>query len=161
MYSKWFHRVLNIVCLQHQQNRRVDLLIYTHCFKIARGKAFDQLQKCKHTHRICDINRRHKTALTFASLAGIKETESKVTPQSCPRVLYIFYSSNKHIIFLQTKMQILFCMCIYICIHALAILMYQIQLLQPLQMNWSIYKWITTSLLPIYHRIFSYRQKRV
>ena len=122
MYSEWFHGVLKILYLQHQQKWRVDF--YT-LLKIARDKAIDQLQKCKHTYRICDMNKRHKTALTYASLAGIKETESnvyKVTSQSRPN------SKNKHIMFLQTKMQILFCMCIYVYVH----LIYQIQ---PLQMK--------------------------
>ena len=59
MFSESFHRVLKVVYLQHKHNRRVDFLLYT-LLKIARDKAFDQLQKCqkgKHTHRICDINK--------------------------------------------------------------------------------------------------------
>ena len=74
MYIKSFHCVLRIVYLQHKHNRRVDYLIYI-LLRIARDKAFDQLQKLekgKLTHRICDINKRHKTALSFVSLAVIK-----------------------------------------------------------------------------------------
>ena len=59
--------MLIVVYLEHKKTRRVDYLIYV-LLKIATDKAFDQLQKLekgKHTHRICDINKRHKAALTF------------------------------------------------------------------------------------------------
>ena len=59
MFSESFHQVLKIVYLRHQHNRRIDYLIYI-LLKVARDKAFEQLQKTekgKHTHRICDINK--------------------------------------------------------------------------------------------------------
>ena len=74
MYAESFHRVLKIVYLEHKQNRRIDYLIYI-LLKIAKDKAFEQLQKAlkgKVTQRIGDINKRHKTALSFVSLAIIQ-----------------------------------------------------------------------------------------
>ena len=94
MYSEAFHHVLKIVYLEHK-NRRVDYLLHVYVLlKIARDKAFDQLQKVekgKNTHRICDINKRHKKALTFVSLAlveGTGENRYKVSSLSRPGVSY-------------------------------------------------------------------------
>ena len=64
MFVESFHRVLKVVYLQHKQNRRIDYLLHI-LLKIARDKTFERLiklEKGKHTHRICDINRRHKFA---------------------------------------------------------------------------------------------------
>ena len=73
MYGESFHRVIKIVYLHQKHNRRMDSLIYT-LLKISRDKAFEQLmkfEKGKHTHQICDINKRHRTAVSFAHLATI------------------------------------------------------------------------------------------
>ena len=90
LFSESFHRVLKIVYLQHKQNRRVDYLIYT-LLKISRDKVFEQFckfEKGKTTHNIiCNINKRHKTALTFSSLAIIEDVGSnsyRVMSQTCP-----------------------------------------------------------------------------
>ena len=69
MHIESFHRVLKIVYLQHKHNRRVDYLIYV-LLKIERDKAFNHIQKIekgKVTHRICDINKRYKSAVSFIS----------------------------------------------------------------------------------------------
>ena len=93
MHIESSHRVLKIVYLQHKHNRRVDYLIYI-LLRIARDKAFDQLQKLekgKLTHRICDINKRHKTALSFVSLAVIELVNNNcysISSQSWPGVIY-------------------------------------------------------------------------
>ena len=103
MYSEAFHRVLKIVCLEHKQNRRVDYLIYV-LLKIARDKAFDQLQKLekrKNSYRICDINKKHKTALSFVSLAMIEDTGEnryRVSSQSRPGVTYVIEQAEKIVI---------------------------------------------------------------
>ena len=116
MYSESFHRVLKIVYLQHKRNKRVDYLIYT-LLKIARDKAFDQLQKCekgKNTHRICEINKRHKKALTFASLAVIEETNSnlfKISSQSQAGLVYCVERKNSTCI---CQLKCRFC---YACAH--------------------------------------------
>ena len=87
MFSESFHRVLKIVYLQHKQNKRVDHLIHI-LLKVARDKAFEQLQKSekgKHTHRICDINKRHQAAMSFAVLATVEDIGNcthKVSSQS-------------------------------------------------------------------------------
>ena len=77
MYSESFHRVLKIVYLWHKHNRPIDFLIYI-LVTIARDKAFEQLQKLekgKHSHRICDINKGHKRAVQYAVLATVNNTE--------------------------------------------------------------------------------------
>ena len=78
MFSEAFHRVLKIVYLRHQHNRRIDYLIYV-LLKIARDKAFEQFQKMekgKTTHRICDIHKRHRRALSYAVLAIIEQMKT-------------------------------------------------------------------------------------
>ena len=65
----------------------MDILIYT-LLKISRAKSFEQimkLEKGKHTHRICDINKRHRTAVSFAHLATITctaEDSFKISSES-------------------------------------------------------------------------------
>jgi len=64
MFLESFHRTLKVVYLEHKQNRRIDFLLNT-LLKIARNKVFEQLtklEKGKHTHRIAEINKWHKTA---------------------------------------------------------------------------------------------------
>ena len=75
MFAESFHQVLKIVYLRHKHNRRIDYLIHI-LLKIARDKAFERLlklEKGKNTHRICDINKRHRTAVKFSVLANIKK----------------------------------------------------------------------------------------
>ena len=87
MYSEAFHRVLKVVYLRHQHNRRIDYLIYI-LLKSARDKAFEQLlkrEKGKNTHRICDINKRHRNAISYALLATVNDLGNhayKVSSQS-------------------------------------------------------------------------------
>ena len=94
MNSESFHRVLKIVYLRHKHNRQIDYLVHI-LLKIARDKAFEQLQKLekgKHTHRICDINKRHKTAVSFAVLAKIEVEDNnayRVNSQSRQGLSYI------------------------------------------------------------------------
>lgn len=64
MFLEAFHRTLKVVYLKHKQNRRIDFLLTT-LLRIARDKTFKRLyklEKGKNTHRICEINKRHKTA---------------------------------------------------------------------------------------------------
>ena len=80
MFCESFHRVLKIVYLRHQHNRRIDYLIHI-LLKVARDKTFEQLlkmEKGKHTHRICDINKRHRRAMSFAVIATIDDISDNV-----------------------------------------------------------------------------------
>ena len=50
--------------MEHKQNRRVDFLLHM-LLKISRDKLYDRLQKVekgKNTHRMTEINKRHKSA---------------------------------------------------------------------------------------------------
>ena len=64
MFLEAFHRVLKTIYFNHKQNRRIDFLLTT-LMKIARDKAFERFnkeEKGKSTHRVCEINKRHKSA---------------------------------------------------------------------------------------------------
>ena len=59
MFAESFHRVLKVVYLQHK------------LLKIARDKVFEQfakLEKGKYSHRVAEINKRHKSAVHMLSL---------------------------------------------------------------------------------------------
>ena len=65
MFLESFHRTLKVVYLQHKHNRRIDYLLNI-LLKIARDKIFEQLtklEKGKFTHRVSEINKRHKEAV--------------------------------------------------------------------------------------------------
>ena len=69
-----------MVYLHHKQNRRVDVLLVT-LLRISRDKAFDwfhKMEKGKVTHRICEINRRHKAAelIQKQNICKIKELKT-------------------------------------------------------------------------------------
>ena len=64
MFVEAFHRVIKVIYLHHKQNRRVDVLLIT-LLKISRDKAFERfnkIEKGKRSHRVCEINKRHKAA---------------------------------------------------------------------------------------------------
>ena len=94
MFLEAFHRVLKIVYLHHKQNRRLDFLLTT-LLKIARDKAFERFRKLetgKATHRICEINKRHKSAegMTNHQIIIISPmTKWKVESQTSPGKHYI------------------------------------------------------------------------
>ena len=93
MFVESFHRVLKIVYLQQKQNRRLDFLLST-LLKIARDKAFEILTKHtkgKNTHRVCELNKRHKLALQISSTTSINmvdDTTWKVSSSANSSVLY-------------------------------------------------------------------------
>ena len=65
MFLEAFHRTLKIVYLEQKSNRRIDMLLHT-LLKIAKNKIFERLKKLekgKYTHRISEINKRHKSAI--------------------------------------------------------------------------------------------------
>ena len=75
MFVEAFHRVLKIVYFCHKQNRRIDVLLVT-LLRISRDKAFEwfyKVEKGKWTHRICEINRRHKAAIMMVEKAVIAD----------------------------------------------------------------------------------------
>jgi len=93
-YIYLFTSVLKVVYLQHKQNRRVDFLLAT-LMKIARDKTFERLlkqEKGKHTHRVCEINKRHKAAEQMQAsqrhVNHVSENIWKVTSQHQDDVFY-------------------------------------------------------------------------
>ena len=59
-----FHRVIKVCYLEKKQNRRIDYLLHL-LLKVARDKVFERFfktQKGKSSHRLCEINKRHKAA---------------------------------------------------------------------------------------------------
>ena len=64
MFTESFHNVLKTVYQDNKHNRRLDHLASV-LLKIARDKAFgcfQKLQKGKATHRVTEMNKRHRTA---------------------------------------------------------------------------------------------------
>ena len=107
MYSESFHRVLKIVYLRHKHNRRIYFLIY-----IARDKAFEQLQKLekgKHSHRICDINKRHKRAVQYAVLATVDNTEPNLYTVSSESTERFNYKVKRKQLACECKIRCQFC----------------------------------------------------
>ncbi|SMN02431.1 hypothetical protein SPONN_1055 [uncultured Candidatus Thioglobus sp.] len=95
MMVESFHRKLKVCYLQHKQNRRVDTLLHT-LTRISRNLIFEcfiKSEKGKVTHRVSEINRRHRAAekLYETGLRAIS-TESgnewKIGAQSLKEELY-------------------------------------------------------------------------
>ena len=101
MFVEAFHRLLKVVYLQHKQNRRVDVLLNT-LLKIARDKTFEMLlkqEKGKNTHRICEINKRHKAAQLMLSNPRISTVGNlvwEVCSQTRAEVTYRVQQHQKH-----------------------------------------------------------------
>jgi len=75
-----FHRVLKVVYLEGKHNRRIDHLLST-LLRIARDKVYDRLikaEKGKSTHRICEINKRHRAAIEMKKHNQVKQVEELV-----------------------------------------------------------------------------------
>ncbi len=88
MFTEAFHRTLKVVYLQSKQNRRMDYLLTT-LLKLARDKAFERfvkLEKGKTSHRICEINKRHKSAIQWS--IKIDDDEWKVPSQNSSGIEY-------------------------------------------------------------------------
>ena len=116
MYSESFHRVLKIVYLRHKHNRRIDFLIYI-LVTIARDKAFEQLQKLekgKHSHRICDINKRHKRAVQYVVLATVNNTEPNLYTVSSESTERFYYTVKRKQLSCECKIWCQFCS-VYAC----------------------------------------------
>ena len=89
MFLESFHRTLKVVYLEHKHNRRIDYLLHT-LLKISRDKIFEQitkLEKGKFTHRISEINKRHKGALKITSQIHAKDKNMWTIPPPHTRVL--------------------------------------------------------------------------
>ena len=80
MFLESFHRTLKVVYLQQKHNRRIDFLLHA-LLKISRDKVFERLtklEKGKYTHRIAEINKRHKSAVNMLQQCQIIcETDGK------------------------------------------------------------------------------------
>ena len=96
MFLEAFHRVLKVVYLCNKQNRRIDFLLTT-LLKISRDKAFERLHKLetgKATHRLCEIHKRHKSAMEIyrqnpSAITTVKEKEKwSIQSQSQPICVY-------------------------------------------------------------------------
>jgi len=93
MFVEAFHRLLKVVYLNGKQNRRVDKLLHI-LFRIARDMYYEQIlkiEKGKTTHRQCEIQKRHKSAMEMASTCTVErvgENEWKVQSQAKIEVFY-------------------------------------------------------------------------
>ena len=129
MHSEAFHRVLKIVYLHHKQNKRVDHLIHV-LLEIARDKAFEQLQKLekgKNSHRICDINKRHKRAVSYSVLASIQKTGESSYSVSSESTNGITYTVQEVRLSCDCKLKCQFVLLVPICTHVHALTPVQTQ----------------------------------
>ena len=84
-----------MVYLHHKRNRRVDVLLVT-LLRISRDKAFERFHKMetgKQTHRMCEINRRHKAAELMqlsnnCQVTTVSDIEWRVQSQSQQHIQY-------------------------------------------------------------------------
>ena len=88
-----FHRLLKVVYLEGKHNRRIDHLLST-LLRIARDKVYDRLiktEKGKSTHRICEINKRHRSAIEMKQRTPVLQVEELVwkVPSASKRVFSI------------------------------------------------------------------------
>ena len=94
MFVESFHRLLKVVYLHSKQNRRVDKLLHI-LFRIARNMIYEQvikIQKGKMTHRRCEIQKRHVTAMEIFNTCSVKQInqeEFKVESQTQKDVFYV------------------------------------------------------------------------
>ena len=94
-----FHRLLKIVYLEGKHNRRIDHLLST-LLRIARDKLYDRaikIEKGKSTHRICEINKRHHTAVELAKNVVVKKRDNDSWE--------VLSSSNSDIIYQITRVK--------------------------------------------------------
>lgn len=71
----------------------MDTLLVT-LIKVARDKGFERLRKIemgKNSHRICEVNKRHKRALALSpdSIKVLEHNKWMVTSQTMPNTTYI------------------------------------------------------------------------
>ena len=99
MFIEAFHRLLKIVYLNHKQNRRIDYLLHT-LLRISRDKAFERLQKLqkgKYSHRVAEINKRHKAAQNVIE-KGILPISTEegwtITSERDPSLVYCISAVN-------------------------------------------------------------------
>ena len=90
--------------LHHKQNRRVDVLLVT-LLRIPKDKAFERFHKMetgKLTHRVCEINKRHKAAGLMqqnnqCQVSTIKtDKEWTIQSQSQQNIYYTIKLQNNH-----------------------------------------------------------------
>ena len=98
MVVEAFHRYLKVVYLEGKHHRRVDHLVFT-LLRIARDKVYERaikIEKGRCTHRICEINKRHKSAVIMVGkkTAIMKTSESSWTVQSSSRT-GLFYTVSR------------------------------------------------------------------
>jgi hypothetical protein len=122
-----FHRVLKVIYLHHKQNKRIDSLLVT-LSKLARDKAFERFQKVevgKTSHRLSEINKRHKMAQSMLQSYTITQlTENKwaiTSPQNntyviertsanCQCKVHLIFSSNSLTIVPSVTLRVIFAM---------------------------------------------------
>jgi len=91
--------LLKVVYLQKKQNRRIDYLLNV-LLKINRDKIFDQLtkvEKGKYSHRVVEINKRHKRAISMLSLKVNQKDEKtwEVPSEKDASITYVVHLINE------------------------------------------------------------------
>ncbi len=118
MFLEAFHRVLKVAYLNNKQNRRVDRLLTT-LLKISRDKVFERFRKLevgKPTHRICEINKRHKTAqeMQLDNSTTVIQLESQKWTVTSQTYLSKYYTVTLNTISCTCQLR---CRACNICVH--------------------------------------------
>ena len=88
-----FHHVIKVCYMEKKQNRRIDYLLHL-LLKFSRDKVFERLfktQKGKSSHRLCEINKRHRTAEKMCpadTILSVGDGTWKVKPASLQQTSY-------------------------------------------------------------------------
>ena len=105
------------IYLQQKQNRRVDYLVHT-LLHIAKDKAYERLpkkHKGKYSHRISEINKRHKLAETMLAAGATPEFDTNHWKVTSERDASQFYWVTK--VLENCKNCELICASCNICVH--------------------------------------------
>ena len=105
MMIESFHRKLKVCYMMNKQNRRIDSLLNI-LIRISRDMVFEYLlkkEKGKYTHRLREINKRHKTAKEMI-ISGVKLQHSDEHEWSVP-------SQTKSDVYYTVREQRLECTC--------------------------------------------------
>ena len=98
MYSESFHHLLKVVYLNSKQNRRVDHILSV-LLQISKDKAFERMckleGKCKSSHRLCKINKHHKSAMELISKGVSPQELSKIHGMFHLHLVKIFILFNE------------------------------------------------------------------
>ena len=111
-----FHRVLKVCYMERKQNRQIDFLLHV-LLKISRDKVFERfikMQKGKSSHRICEISKRHRSAVKMTPSEMILSVSNGTCTVKSASSHQKYYSVHKQVEVCTCKFR---CNSCNVCIH--------------------------------------------